>query len=43
VRRPVIDLPNIAFKSVSDVDAPAGIDDDPSPLDVPAFMRRHEG
>jgi len=43
VRRPVIDLPNIAFKSVSDADAPAGLDEDASPLDVPAFMRRHEG
>jgi cell division protein FtsZ len=43
VRRPVIDLPNIAFKSVSDADAPAGADEDASPLDVPAFMRRHEG
>src|SRR6187455_2782353 len=42
-RRAVIDLPNIAFESVSDADAPAGIDEDASPLDVPAFMRRHEG
>jgi cell division protein FtsZ len=43
LRRPVIDLPNIAFKSVSDADAPALTDDESSPLDVPAFLRRHEG
>jgi cell division protein FtsZ len=43
IRRPVIDLPNIAFKSVSDADAPSGTDDESSPLDVPAFLRRHEG
>ncbi len=42
VRRPVIDLPNIPFRSVSDHDAPAG-DEESSPLDVPAFLRRHEG
>jgi cell division protein FtsZ len=42
-RRPVIDLPNIAFKSVSDVDAPPMTDEESSPLDVPAFLRRHEG
>ena len=42
-RRPVIDLPAISFRSVSDADAPAGADEEPSPLDVPAFLRRHEG
>jgi len=42
-RRPVIDLPNIAFRSVSDADAPSGTDDDSSPLDVPAFLRRQGG
>lgn len=42
-RRPVIDLPTIAFKSVSDADAPAGTDDESSPLDVPAFLRRQGG
>jgi len=42
-RRPVIDLPNIAFKSVSDADAPPMPDEEASPLDVPAFLRRHEG
>jgi len=41
-RRAILDLPGIAFKSVSDMDdtTPA---DDASPLDVPAFLRRHEG
>jgi cell division protein FtsZ len=43
VRRPVLDLPGLAFKPVSDADASAGPDDDVSPLDVPAFLRRHEG
>jgi len=43
LRRPVLDLPNIAFKSVSDADAPPMTDDESSPLDVPAFLRRHEG
>jgi cell division protein FtsZ len=42
VRRPVIDLPAMTFRSVSDADAPVG-DEDASPLDVPAFLRRHEG
>ena len=42
VRRPVLDLPSLTFKSVSDADAPAGADEDASPLDVPAFLRRHE-
>jgi cell division protein FtsZ len=41
-RRSVFDLPGMAFKSVSDADAPAGADEDTSPLDVPAFLRRHE-
>ena len=41
-RRSVFDLPGMAFKSVSDADAPAGADEDASPLDVPAFLRRHE-
>jgi cell division protein FtsZ len=43
VRRPVLDLPNIAFKSVSDADGVTTGDEDASPLDVPAFLRRHEG
>jgi len=43
VRRPVLDLPAMSFTSVSDADAPAGPDEDASPLDVPAFLRRHEG
>ena len=45
VRRPVIDLPGMAFKPVSDAGAPAGADEDAdaSPLDIPAFLRRHEG
>jgi len=43
IRRPVIDLPNIPFRSVSDLDAPAAADEESSPLDVPAFLRRHEG
>jgi cell division protein FtsZ len=37
-RRPLIDLPSLAVNS-SDV----GSDDESSPLDVPAFLRRHEG
>jgi hypothetical protein len=41
-RRPLIDLPGMAFKSVSDADATTGTED-ASPLDVPAFLRRHEG
>ena len=41
-RRPVIDLPNIAFKGVSEPDAPAGPDEDASSYDVPAFLRRQE-
>ncbi len=37
-RRPVLDLPKLAFTPVSDPDA--GTADDASPLDVPAFMRQ---
>jgi cell division protein FtsZ len=37
-RRPFIDLPALAVNSPD-----AGADDDSSPLDVPAFLRRHEG
>jgi cell division protein FtsZ len=40
-RRPVFDLPTLGFKSVSDADAAP--DEETSPLDVPAFLRRHEG
>jgi cell division protein FtsZ len=43
VRRPVLDLPALSFKTVSDADAPGDPDEDASPLDVPAFLRRHEG
>jgi len=43
IRRPVLDLPTISFKSVSDIDAPPMPDEESSPLDVPAFLRRHEG
>ena len=40
-RRPTIDLPRLQFTPVSDPDgAPA---EDANPLDVPAFLRRHEG
>ena len=39
-RRPVLDLPSLSFKSVNDADLP---DEEASPLDVPAFLRRHEG
>ncbi len=37
-RRPVIDLPSLAFTPVSDPDA--GAVEDSSPLDVPAFLRQ---
>ena len=39
-RRPIIDLPKL--KTVSDMDSLPS-EDDASPLDVPAFLRRHEG
>jgi cell division protein FtsZ len=42
-RRPAIDLTGLAFKPVNDADSPAASDDDPSPLDIPAFLRRQEG
>jgi hypothetical protein len=41
-RRPVIDLSSPAFKPVSDADSLPN-EDDGSPLDTPAFLRRHEG
>jgi cell division protein FtsZ len=37
-RRPVIDLPKLAFTPVSDPDSAST--EDPSPLDVPAFLRQ---
>jgi hypothetical protein len=41
-RRPTIELPTMTFKPVNDADSLPS-EDDPSPLDVPAFLRRHEG
>jgi cell division protein FtsZ len=41
VRRPVIDLSTLQFTPVSDPDATPA--DDTNPLDMPTFMRRHEG
>jgi hypothetical protein len=37
-RRPVLDLPKLAFTPVSDPDSAST--EDASPLDVPAFMRQ---
>jgi cell division protein FtsZ len=39
-RRPVLDLPSLPFRSVTDADAPA--DEESSPLDIPAFLRKQE-
>ena len=39
-RRPILDLPSLPFRSVTDTDAPA--DEDVSPLDIPAFLRKQE-
>jgi cell division protein FtsZ len=41
-RRGIIDLPSMAAGSGTGAGTP-GTDDDGSPLDVPAFLRRHEG
>jgi cell division protein FtsZ len=43
-RRPVIDLPSLSLRSAADSMRPLADDlDAPSPLDVPAFLRRQEG
>jgi len=42
-RRPILDLPNLGFRPVNDADAAAVPDEHASPLDIPAFLRRHEG
>ena len=41
-RRPSIELPSMSFKPVNDLDALPN-EEEASPLDVPAFLRRHEG
>jgi cell division protein FtsZ len=41
VRRPVLDLPNLPFRSVNEAESPLD-DGDASPLDIPAFLRKQE-